>query len=174
MAADQKVIDLAIAKDAAGHIPDVVRERRAIASHREAVDVAIYLLWAKSHDFPEERIKDLLNRIGKGDLGRINRRKATGRLRSRGKASRLAGAEISAAVLKSSFYNFGLTWTRRIDLDTSGRITSPQHRYRPLPRSPRTSATLSPLGHHDHAVHRCMAWSWYAFFRTPLRNGCAV
>ena len=73
MAADQKVIDLAIAKDAAGHIPDVVRERRAIASHREAVDVAIYLLWAKSHDFPEERIKDLLNRIGKGDLGRINR-----------------------------------------------------------------------------------------------------
>ena len=73
MAADQEVIALAIAKDAAGHIPEVLRERRAIASHRDAVDVAIYLLWAKGHDFPEERIKDLLNRIGKYDLGHINR-----------------------------------------------------------------------------------------------------
>ena len=63
------------AQDAKGHVPEVLLTRRAIDDHNDAVEVAIFLLRAKLHDFPEERIKVLLTVIGDADIGFMNRRR---------------------------------------------------------------------------------------------------
>lgn len=75
MAAQEKTIAAAIARDAAGHVPDVLRERSPLARHQDAVELAVHLLRAAEHDLREEPIKVLLTLIGEADIGWKNRRR---------------------------------------------------------------------------------------------------